>query len=194
MSQDEYKACPKEIRIRELKVKGIVYVITFLDPKKYQKKELAKIYKMRWRVEIGINNIKTTMNMDMLSCNTPEMVRKDIGIHFLAYNIIRIQIAEACQKHGGTPINISFKGTVQLLNEFMPYFLNGSDKKSDKMYAYMLWLIVKNKIGNRPGRIEPRLVKQRPKPFKVLSRPRDVERNIIIRRIQRRNKRYERAA
>lgn len=143
--------------------------------KKYHKKELASIYERRWDVEINLKSIKAIMNMDMLSCKTPDMVRKEIGIHFLAYNFIRIIMAEACVRHDAIPWKISFKGAVQLLAEFMPHFLNSSARKNKLLYAEMLALIVKNKIGNRPGRVEPRVIKQRHKPFPTLKRQRSVE-------------------
>ena len=78
----------------------LLVIVSLLNSKKYHKKELAKIYKLRWHIEINLNSIKTIMRMDMLSCKSPEMVKKEIGVHLLAYNIIRIIIAEACQKHG----------------------------------------------------------------------------------------------
>lgn len=76
MSQGKYDSYPSEIAVREFKVKGEVYVTTFLNSKKYSKKELAKIYQLRWHIELNLNSIKTTMNMDMLSCKTPEMIKK----------------------------------------------------------------------------------------------------------------------
>lgn len=103
MDKNTYNSYPNQICVREFKVAGKVYVTTFFDEKKYHKKELAKIYELRWQIEINLKSIKSVMNMDMLSCKTPEMVRKEIGIHFLAYNFIRIIIAEACNKHGGLP-------------------------------------------------------------------------------------------
>jgi hypothetical protein len=125
------------------------------------------------------------MSMDMLSCKTPEMVRKEIGIHFLAYNFIRIIIAEACAQHDVMPNQVSYKGTVQLLNKFMPHFINSNSEKNKMVYAELLKNIVKNKIGNRPGRIEPRRVKRRPKPFDTLNRPRFIEKAKLERKLQR---------
>jgi hypothetical protein len=185
MSENEYSSYPEKIRIREFKVSGNVYVTTFLDDKKYHKKELAKIYKKRWEVEINLRSIKSIMNMDMLSCKSPNMVKKEIGIHLLAYNFIRVIMAEACASHDTLPWETSFKGAVQLINAFMPYFLNSVTRKNKILYAEMLRLIVKNKVGNRPGRIEPRLVKQRPKPFRTLNGPRSVEREKIQKKIKR---------
>lgn len=93
-------------------------------------------------------------------------------------------MAEACKKHNALPWKISFKGTVQLLNEFMPYFLNSTKNKNAIMCTRLLELIVKNKEGNRPGRVELRAVKQRPKPFPRLKRPRNVEQNRLIKKLQ----------
>jgi len=122
--------------------------------------------------------------MDMLSCKTPEMVRKEIGIHLLAYNLIRIILAQASQQYGFNPREISFKGAVQLLNSFMPYFVGGNPKDNERMYARMLSLIVKNKIGNRPGRVEPRAIKQRRNLFKLLNKPRHFEKMKLEKKIQ----------
>ncbi len=186
MTDDQYQTYSDEIEIREFKVNGNVYVTTFLNSKKHHKKELAWIYERRWDVEINLNSIKTTMNMDFLSCKTPEMVRKEIGIHFLAYNFIRIIIGMACAKHNALPWKISFKGTVQLVHSFIPHFLNSSEEKNKMLYTEMLKLIVQNKVGNRPGRVEPRAVKRRPKAFPSLSKPRVVEKMKLIKKIEKR--------
>lgn len=184
MSHEKYDTYPTEMQVREFKVNGNVYVTTFLDARKYHKQELAKIYERRWDVEINLKSIKEIMNMDFLSCKTPEMVRKEIGIHFLAYNFIRIIMAEACEKNNAIPSKISFKGSVQQINSFAPYFLNSSEAKNKILYAEMLQLIVQNKIGNRPGRVEPRAVKRRPKAFPSLSRPRSVEKKRLVRKVE----------
>jgi hypothetical protein len=185
MAQESYDTYPDQMRVREFKVDGKVYVTTLLDNKKYHKKELARIYEIRWHLEINLKSIKETMDMDMLSCKTPEMVRKEIGIHFLAYNFIRIIMAEACIQYDAIPNRISFKGTVQLLNKFMPRFTNAGERKRKIMYDGLLKKIVENKIGNRPGRVEPRAVKKRPKPFDTLNKPRIVEKARLMKRIER---------
>lgn len=130
MEESEYEIYSDEISVREFKVAGKVYVTTFLNNKKYHKGELSEIYEMRWGIEVNLRSIKTIMQMEMLSCKTPEMIRKEIGIHLLAYNIIRIMMAEACSRHGKLPWEISFKGTVQLLNQFMPIFLYSGIKEN----------------------------------------------------------------
>lgn len=190
MDQETYNRYPTEITVREFKVNGNVYVATFMDSKKYHKKELARIYLLRWQIEISLDSIKTVLGMDMLSCKTPEMVRKEIGIHFLAYNFIRILIAQACQKYECIPREVSFKGALQLLNSFSPYFVIASESESKIFFSTMLELIVKNKVGNRPNRIEPRALKQRKKAFMMLTRSRDVEREKIKIKIEKRILKY----
>lgn len=185
MTQEIYDIYPEQIKVREFKINGKVYVTTLLNHKKYNKQELAKIYELRWNLELNLKSIKDTMNMDMLSCKTPDMVRKEIGIHFLAYNFINIIMAEACSQHNAAPNHVSFKGTVQLLNKFMPHFIHSNSSKNQLLYAELLKNIVKNKIGNRPGRIEPRRVKKRPKPFDTLNRPRFIEKAKLERKLQR---------
>jgi len=186
MLDEQYNMYPDELDIREFKVNGNIYVTTFLNSKKYPKKELAQIYKRRWDVEINLNSIKTIMNMDFLSCKTPEMVRKEIGFHFLAYNFIRIIIGMACAKHNALPWKVSFKGTVQLVDSFMPHYLNSGEEKNKILFTEMMRLIIQNKVGNRPGRVEPRVVKQRPKDFPLLTKPRGTERIKLIKKIERR--------
>jgi hypothetical protein len=182
MSDDTYEQYPDVIKVREFKVDGDIYVTTMLDDKKYHKIELAKVYKLRWHVEINLKYIKEIMKMDMLSCKTPEMVIKEIGIHFLGYNFIRIIIAEACIRYEAIPYRISFKSAIQLLNKFMPYFVNSQQNKT--IYAELLKHIVTNKIGNRPGRLEPRKLKRRSKTYKLLNKPRIIEKMSLIKKFK----------
>jgi hypothetical protein len=73
MSRQDYKAFPKELTVREVKVAGRVLVTTMLDPSKTCKRELGKLYARRWNIALDLRNIKTTLGMEVLSCNTPEM-------------------------------------------------------------------------------------------------------------------------
>ncbi|MDP3267910.1 MAG: IS4 family transposase, partial [Legionella sp.] len=187
MSQESYKRYPNEMQIREFQSNGVIYITTFFDASLYPKNELYLLYKRRWEVELHLNSIKTVMGMDMLSCKSPEMLRKEIGVYFLAYNIVRTIIVEACIANPAIPCQISFKSTLQLLNQFTPHFsLLESPQKND-LYIQMLHLIVTNKIGKRPGRIEPRAIKHRSKSFPTL-RNRQSERQKIL---QERNKKME---
>jgi len=180
MDQETYNAYPDEITVREFKRHGKVYVTTILDNKTYHKSEISELYKLRWQVEINLRSIKAVLNMDHLSCKTPDMIKKEIAAHMLGYNVIRIMMAEACQAHQVTPNKMSFKGSVQLLNEFMPRFCGVKLSKRKDCYRALLSIMVQNKVGSRPGRVEPRAVKRRRKPFPTLNHTRQTERNKII--------------
>lgn len=187
MDQETYDSFPRKIKIREFKVNGKIYVTTILEHKKFNKKEIAKLYKLRWQVEINLCSIKSVLNMNHLSCKAPSMIRKEIAAHMLGYNIIRIIIAEACSHHRATPNQISFKGTVQLLNQFMPRFLSVRPLERANIYRVLLSMIISNKVGNRPGRVEPRAVKRRRKPFPALNNKRKIEQEKIIKKQKKRD-------
>lgn len=185
MDRETYDSLPNKIHVREFKVNGKIYVTTLLDKKKYHKKEIAELYKLRWQVEINLRSIKSVLNMDHLSCKTPDMVRKEMAAHMLGYNIIRIIMAEACSQYQAIPNQVSFKGTLQLINQFMPQILSVKIERRANTYRQLLSMIVSNKVGNRPGRVEPRAVKRRRKPFPALHNKRKSEREKIIKKQKR---------
>ena len=98
-------------------------------------------------------------------------------MHLLAYNLIRTVMAQAAHRYGASPRTLSFKGTLQQLNAFKETFLHTAEKRLYSMYGYLLEAIASHRVGNRPGRSEPRAVKRRRKPYPLLTKPRDEARN-----------------
>jgi hypothetical protein len=180
MSKEIYKIYPKSIQIREFKVNNQAFVTTLMDASKYSKKELRQWYARRWDVEVHIRSLKTHMNMDKLSSETPSMVRKEIAIHLLAYNIIREMMVDGCINGDARPTQISFKGTVQLFNQCNPHFITIPKDKKQTIYLKMLNLMFKNEVGNRPGRVEPRAVRKKTQAYPILKKPRKVEKQKIL--------------
>jgi hypothetical protein len=176
MDKEEYQQMPTTLTVREFKSKGKVIVTTIIDPKYATKNEIGKLYSKRWLVEVDFLFIKAIMQMDFLRCKTPEMVRKEIGIHLLAYNLIRTVIAQSACKTGVSPREISFKGTIQLLDSFSLLFIIVDEERYLSLYNMMLSKIATHKIGNRPGRSEPRAIKRRPKPYPFLNESRALDR------------------
>jgi len=161
MSQEAYKKYPNKIQIREFQVNGIAYMTTLMEPSIYPKKELHTLYKRRWDVELHLRSLKHDMGMGKLSGESPAMVRKEIGVYLLAYNIIRELMVDGCINGNAQPTQISFKATLQLLNQFTPYFISIQKDKKQALYLQLLALIVKNKVGKRPGRVEPRAIRKK---------------------------------
>ena len=172
MTQEHYDTEPDTLTVREIKVGDKIIVTTMLDSKKYSKKSLEKLYKERWNVELDLRNIKTTMGLETLSCKTPEMVEKEMWVYLLGYNIIRLLMIQSAYMADILPRQISFKHTLQI---YLAYRLQG-DSSTKKDIDSLCLLIVENTVGNRPGRIEPRKVKRRPKQYKLLQKPRSEER------------------
>ena len=170
MTQAHYEAAPDTLSIRELRIKGKVLITTLLSPKEASTVELRTLYKSRWQIEVDFRNIKTTMGIETLSCKTPEMNEKEIWVYFLAYNLIRLLMAQAALLADILPRQLSFKHTLQL---WMAWSQHSATTEHETNQAVLFVLISQRKIGNRPGRIEPRAVKRRPKPFPLLMKPRE---------------------
>ena len=170
MTKEQYDSAPESLTIRELKTGGKVLITTLVSVKEASKKRLKALYKNRWHVEVDLRNIKTTLGMETLSCKTPQMCEKEIWIYFLAYNLIRLLMTQAATLGDLLPRQISFKHTVQLWIAWSQQ-TSALDSESDEEDLFIL--IAQVKVGNRPGRIEPRAVKRRPKPFPWLKQPRE---------------------
>lgn len=176
MSQADYEQAPETLTVRELRTGGKTLVTTLLDPKHTSKPDLALLYRSRWHVELDLRNIKTTMEMERLSCLTPAMAIKEIWVYLLAYNLIRLMMAQAAQLAQCLPRQLSFKHTVQL---WIAWDHHRPDPANNDTLRTLFVLIAQQRVGDRPGRIEPRAVKRRPKPYPLLTIPRQRARAYI---------------
>ena len=167
MTPEQYAHAPDELTLREVKVAHQVLVTTMLDHRQISKHDLSALYARRWNVELDLRNLKTTTGMDVLSCQTPLMNEKQLWVHLLAYNVIRLLMAQAACNAGIDPRSLSFKHTVQLWTEWVSRGLSAT-KDCQRLFT----LIAQCRVGHRPGRIEPRMRKRRPKPYPWLKVPR----------------------
>jgi hypothetical protein len=179
MTEPDYAALPDELEVREVRVRvkqkgfrtrSLVIVTTLLDAAAYPCDDVAELYRRRWQAELNLRSLKTVLQMDQLRCKTPERVRNEFYIHLLGYNLIRRVMAAAAQETGAAPPQISFKGTLQTLTSFLP--LLAAADSLDAWHRALLTAIATHIVGNRPDRCEPRLLKRRPKPHKLLQKPR----------------------
>ena len=180
----DYHALPDYLTIRETRIrvdqpgfrtKSIVVVTTLLDPEKTTREDLAALYRARWNQELDLRSIKSTMQMDVLRCKTPELVHKEVWTHILAYNLIRTIMAQAACRHDIEPRTISFKGTLQTLKAFQPLIAIQSHRDTDfrmQLFRQLLNAIVCHRVADRPDRFEPRMKKQRHKKVEWMVKPR----------------------
>jgi hypothetical protein len=172
LSDEQYRALPDVLQVRELAVDGIVYVTTLMDTKKYRRQELAELYAERWTIELDLRNIKTNMGMEMLRCKSPDMVEKEIAIYFLAYNLIRASLARAAKQFGKIPRLLSFKSAVQLLTQATVQLTYLSAKALKSFSQALLKAMASTPIAQQKRKNQPRAIKRRPKSYPLLTIPR----------------------
>jgi len=146
-----------------------------LCPKTAPKSELKKLYKSRWNVELDLRDIKQTLGMNILSCKSPEMIIKEIWVYLLAYNLIRLLMLQSALLADVPPRTLSFKHSLQiwLIVTQQPMLC------SEEQLRAVLAIIAEQQVGKRPGRIEPRSVKRRPKAYPLLMVPRNQARQKV---------------
>jgi hypothetical protein len=142
---------------------------------------VAGLYRARWHAELDIRSIKQTMKMDVLRCKTPGLVRKEIWAHLLAYNLIRGVMAEAARRHGLRPRQLSLQGARQTLDAFRRETGWSGSKGASRRADALLRAIAYHQVGDRPDRVEPRVVKRRPKAYPRMQVPRKLARKRLKR-------------
>ena len=192
IDQSTYDKLPDFLLVRETQVqveqpgfrsRNIIVVTTLLDAEDVTASDLAELYRARWNAELDLRSLKQTMQMDILRCKTPELVRKEIWTHILAYNLIRTVIAQAANKHDVEPRSISFKGAIQTLEAFQPLIAIQGERDSvfrRNLYQQLLDAIATHRVADRPGRFEPRQRKRRQKKYDRMMKPRnEIKRDIL---------------
>ena len=176
MTAEQYAAAPKSLVIRELEVSGKILITTLICPDCTSKQALKTLYKSRWQVELDIRNIKTTLGMETLSCKSPQMGEKEMWVYLLAYNLIRLMMVQSSLMADVLPRTLSFKHTLQL---WLGWSGIQNQSNEHNSIAGLLLLVSEQSVGNRPGRIEPRAIKRRPKPYPLLTKRRQEAREDI---------------
>jgi len=174
MSAAEYRRAPDTLAVRKVRAGGKTLVSTLRCPKHTSKAELRALYRSRWHVELDLRNLKSTLGLEQLTCRTPEMAIKELWVYLLAYNLIRRMMARAAALAGLLPRQLSFKHTVQLWIAWSAHAPDAFGR-----YDALLRLIAEQRVGERPGRIEPRAIKRRPKLYPLLMEPRAVAREKV---------------
>lgn len=184
-SREQWNALPEQLTLRivriKLEIKGFRVhqydlVTTLTDAATYTKDDLSELYYRRWAVELYFRQIKTTMGMEKLRCKTPEMVRKELRMHLIAYNLIRGLMQKGAHQESTKLGRISFKASVDTLRQFSSA-LNSTKtrpKLQQQIIRDMLAIIGHETVRERKNRSEPRAVKERPKPYPRLTSHRSV--------------------
>ena len=190
MDQATYATMPEFIVMREVRVADLTLVTTLLDADEIGKRELVELYGQRWQIELDFRLIKTVMQMDILRCKSPDMIKKEIAAHLLAYNLVRTVMAQAACYANIFPRQLSFKATLQVLNAFEENLRFCPHARLTIRHGIVLSSIGRAILPVRPNRVEPRAVKRRPKPQALLTKPRSV----LQKRLRKQQERHAKAA
>ena len=181
MDQETYERMPSAIEVRQLevqvqqpgfRVEKLVVVTTLTDAATYTKDDVAELYHQRWLVELDIRALKITLGMDVLRCKTPEMVCKEIWTCLLAYNLIRQTMLQAALAADRSPRQLSFTAAMQKIAASWATLSVCDEETLVVLVRVHLKHLPAHQVGNRPDRVEPRALKRRPKPHKLLTKSR----------------------
>jgi DDE family transposase len=184
MDEATFEAMPETLSVREARAGTWILVSTLRDARQVSKPELLELYRLRWQVELDLRAIKAVMQMDVLRCKSPEMIVKEIAVHLAAYNLVRAVMAQAAYLGHLLPRQLSFKAALQLLRAFEENLRHCPRGRLSLRRAYLLAGIAQLRLPHRPGRVEPRAVKRRPKPRALLTKPRHVLRKRLLKQQQ----------
>ena len=182
LSADEWALLPAQITVRIIRfsatIRGfrsrrITLVTTLLDPKLFPAQDLVGLYARRWRLELCLRDLKTTMGMEQLRCKTPDMAEKELLAYLVAHNLIRCLIAEAVARYPVDLERVSFKGSVDALRQYSDAIAKARNPKMRRqLWEDLLLNLTRDLVRSRPNRSEPRAIKRRPKPYPLLNQPR----------------------
>jgi Transposase DDE domain len=194
LSGHAQKQLPELLTVRETRVlveqpgfrsRKMIIVTTLLDAEEVTASDLADLYRGRWNAELDLRSLKQTMQMDILRCKTPELVRKEIWTHILAYNLVRTIMAQAASSQSIEPRTISFKGAIQSLEAFQPLIAMQGDRDGVHrlhLYQQLLDAIATHRVADRPDRFEPRHRKRRQKKYDRMMKPRNELKREMLKR------------
>jgi hypothetical protein len=183
-----YATLPARLEVREVRVRVrqpgfrtrvFVAVTTLRDRAAFPRSDLAVLYRVRWLAELDLRALKQTLAMDLLRCQSPELVRKEVWAHLLAYNLVRGLMAQAAREAEVLPVQLSFKGAVQAVNAFAAGWQAACPRDREEVGRRLRAAVAHHQVGDRPNRSEPRARKRRPKEYALLKHPRGRARKLI---------------
>jgi hypothetical protein len=176
-----WRALPDTLRVREIDVRvpvkgfrtrAITLATTLLDPAAFPTDAFADLYRRRWQAELFLRDIKTTMGMDVLRCKTPDMIHRELAMHHMAYNLVRLTMLEAAAHKDLPAETLSFKAALTALREWAHFFCALPRRARESLWSRLLDLLAADTLPHRPNRVEPRARKRRPKNYQLLTKPR----------------------
>ena len=182
-SQEEWDALPETLELRLIRLRvtapgfrtqKVTIVTTLTDGEAYPADAIRALYGQRWGVELHFYQLKILLGLDILRCKSPKMIEKEMFVHLIAYNLIRVFMQQAADRHKVELGRISFKGTLDTVRQFaaVVHAARHQPRRREQLIDEMLAMIADDPVPERPGRIEPRAKKRRAKNYHLLTKPR----------------------
>lgn len=182
ISRREFRRLPDTLTVRLIRIlreqpgtrtHEMTIVTTLTDTAEVPADEIRNLYRDRWTAELNLRSLKTSLKMEVLRGESPDVVRKEIAVHLLVYNLIRLLMWQAAVRHGRDLHRLSFTGTLHRIRAVLPFISSITGQTTLlNLLAYLLESIANDQVPHRPDRVEPRRIKRRPKPYDLLNRPR----------------------
>jgi len=170
MKRRDYQSLPAGLSLRLVRVqvrqrgfrsRQVLVITTLQDGQEYPADDLAELYRRRWQAELDLRSLKETLQMDILRGKTPVIVRKEVWAHLLAYNLVRLVMAEAANHARLRPDELSFAGAWQTLHAYAPYLRTvENEEQAQRLWDGMIEAVACHRVGKRPNRVEPRQIKR----------------------------------
>lgn len=175
------------LEVRGFRTRQVILVTTLLDRDAYPLHALSQLYLRRWEMELTLRHLKVTLQMDHLSCKTPENLQREIRLHLLMHNLVRRVMLEAARRHRAPLSRLSFAGALAASRRCGEALLQArSQRQRQQLLDELFRGIAADRLPDRPGRREPRAVKRRPKPY-----PRLMCHRSTFKEIQHQNRYYK---
>ena len=185
LDEATYAALPATLEVREVRivvscagfrVKQFEGITTVVDAHAVSASELGELIRRRWEAELHLRSLQSVLGLDQLRCQSPSMVRKELWVTLVGYNLVRGVMAESASRVKRAPRRVSFAGAVQTLLAFGPVLLFGDDASVAGSLSRLWAAVGSHRVGGRPDRVEPRAIKRRKKSYPALSEPRNLAR------------------
>ena len=181
MTPEEYATIPETMTLREIRfqvcepgkrVETLTLITTLTDSTQFSKEDIAQLFGFRWNVELDIRQIKQTLGLDHVPCKSPERVLRHLWVTLLGYNLIRKLNVTAAVVHGCQARQLGFTLACQTVLASWGFLATGTCRDVQAMTQVVLKQIAANRVANRPGRIEPRVLKRRRHRYPLMRRSR----------------------
>jgi len=155
------------------RVRRVTVVTTLLDPELYPTQQILQAYLRRWRLEMCLDDLKTSLQMETLRGRAPATLQREMFARLIAHNLVRCTMAQAASQHAVPLERLSFKGSLDAVRHFAHAMTRARSRaRRQRLWQLLLQTLAHDLVPERPGRREPRAIKRKKNKYPRLDAPR----------------------